>query len=156
MRWSVAPTITSLPELSAGEIPLTTENQTRATTPYERLGGQVVLRALVDRFYDLMEQDPAYAALRAMHAPDLAPMRDSLTGFLTGWSGGPRDWFGAGKCVMGAHRPLAITAETTAQWLDAMGRAVDAVLGARDPELAAALIDALRQMATAMGPRTPA
>ena len=126
---------------------------TRPTTPYERLGGREVLRELVDRFYDLMDQDPAYAALRAMHAPDLAPMRESLTGFLTGWSGGPRDWFGAGKCVMGAHRSLAITGQTTGEWLDAMGRAVDDVLAPRDPELAAALIDALRQMATAMGPR---
>lgn len=134
----------------------TSATASRPTTPYERLGGRAVLRTLVDRFYDLMEQDPAYAALRAMHAADLAPMRESLTGFLTGWSGGPRDWFASGKCVMGAHRPLAITAETTGEWLDAMGRAVDEVLGQRDPELAAALLDALRQMAQGMAPRTPA
>lgn len=133
-----------------------TATATRPATPYERLGGRPVLRALVDRFYDLMEQDPAYAALRAMHADDLGPMRESLTGFLTGWSGGPRDWFAAGKCVMGAHRPLAITAQTTAEWLHAMGRAVDEVLVASDPELAAALIDALRQMAAGMAPRARA
>lgn len=156
MRWPGQWPIAILPELSAGEIPLTTATESRPTTPYERLGGRDVLRALVDRFYDLMEQDPTYADLRAMHAADLAPMRDSLTGFLTGWSGGPRDWFAGGKCVMGAHRPLAITAATTAEWLHAMGRAVDEVLGARDPELASALMAALRQMASGMGPRPAA
>lgn len=135
---------------------MTTDTQTRPTTPYERLGGREVLRALVDRFYDLMEQDPAYAALRAMHAADLAPMRESLTGFLVGWSGGPRDWFASGKCVMSAHRPLAITAETTREWLDAMARAVDETLGQRDPDLAKAMIEALQQMALGMAPRTPA
>lgn len=152
MHWPKQSPIASLPELSAGEISLTTETQTRPNTPYERLGGRDVLRAVVDRFYDLMEQDPAYAALRAMHAADLAPMRESLTGFLTGWSGGPRDWFAGGKCVMGAHRPLAITPATAAEWLDAMGRAVDAVLGERDPELARAMLEALGQMARGMVP----
>ena len=68
-------------------------------TPYDRIGGREVLRAIVNRFYDLMDEDPAYAGLRAMHAEDLAPMRQSLTGFLTGWSGGPRDWFAEGKWV---------------------------------------------------------
>ena len=134
----------------------TTATASRPTTPYDRLGGREVLRGLVDRFYDLMEQDPDYARLRALHAADLAPMRESLTGFLTGWSGGPRDWFAGGKCVMGAHRPLAITAETTDEWLHAMGRAVDDTLGPRDPELAAALLDALRQMARGMAPRPAA
>jgi hemoglobin len=138
------------------EIAVTTDTETRPTTPFERIGGISVLRAIVDRFYDLMDEDPAFAELRAMHAPDLAPMRESLTGFLTGWSGGPRDWFAGGKCVMGAHRPLAISAAAAQQWMAAMRRAIDESLGGADPELAAAMIDVLRQMAAGMVNRTEA
>lgn len=127
-----------------------TATATAPTTPYERLGGTPVLRAIVDRFYDLMDSDPAYAELRAMHAADLAPMRTSLTSFLAGWSGGPRDWFAGGKCVMSLHRPMAISAETSAQWMGAMGRAVNETVGERDPEIAKALLLVLEQMATGM------
>lgn len=129
---------------------MTAQTQSRPTTPYERLGGHDTLRAIVDRFYDLMDEDPAYAELRAMHAPDLDPMRDSLTGFFAGWSGGPRDWFEGGKCVMSLHRPLAITAETGRQWMDAMRRAIDETVGGNDPEIAKAMTDVLQQMATGM------
>ena len=133
---------------------MTTESETppatRPQTPYERLGGQEPLRRIVDRFYDLMESEPAYAELRAMHAPDLAPMRESLTGFFVGWSGGPRDWFAQGKCVMGLHGSLGVTAETARQWMEAMRRAIDETVGARDPALAEVMATVLQQMATGM------
>jgi hemoglobin len=95
-------------------------------TPFEAIGGEDQVRQLVNRFYDLMEGDPAYAALRAMHAESLDEMRTSLTGFLTGWLGGPRDWFAAhpGVCIMSAHAKIAVTPETARQWVDAMGRAL--------------------------------
>ena len=120
-------------------------------TPFERLGGRDVLQAITDRFYDLMEQDPAYAKLRAMHAPDLAPMRSSLAGFLTGWSGGPRDWWeqNPGKCMMSMHKPFAIDREVAGQWADAMKRAIADVAPA-DTEIATALADVLANMALGM------
>jgi len=74
---------------------LTTVTANRAATPFERIGGTEILRRIVDRFYDLMDSDPDYADLRAMHATDLGPMRDSLTGFLTGWT----------TCGKGIHVP---------------------------------------------------
>ena len=135
---------------------MTTETETRPATPYERLGGREVLRTIVDRFYDLMDEDPAYAALRAMHAANLAPMRESLTGFLTGWSGGPRDWFASGRCVMGAHRQLAIDPSLAEEWMAAMGRAIGEIVGGRDPEMAGAMTDVLRQMAKGMANRPAA
>lgn len=93
-----------------------------AMTPYERLGGYVTIQRIVDRFYDLMDSDRTFAELRAMHGADLAPMRASLAGFLTGWSGGPRDWFdrNPGKCMMSAHARLDIRAHEAAQWCEAM------------------------------------
>ena len=113
------------------------------------IGGAVTIQAIVKRFYDLMESDPAYAQLRALHAPDLGPMRESLTDFLIAWSGGPRHWFERrpGACVMSAHRNVAVDAATRDQWVDAMHRAIDENL---EPGIGAAMIDALGRMATAM------
>lgn len=121
------------------------------TSPYERLGGRAVFEAISERFYDVMDSDPAYARLRAMHAPDLAPMRKSLAGFLTGWSGGPRDWWTAnpGKCMMSAHKPFAIDAQVAGQWAEAMKRAIGDVAPA-DAEIADALTNVLTTMALGM------
>ncbi len=127
------------------------ETATPPRSAYDRIGGQPAVRAVVDRFYDLMDADPAYAQLRAMHAGDLSPMRASLTGFLTAWLGGPRDWFAdnPGKCMMSAHRGVAMTEGTARQWADAMNRAVYG--GVDDAALAAKMADALGGMALNMG-----
>lgn len=100
-------------------------SKTQVATPFEQIGGTPAITALVERFYDLMDSDPDYAELRAIHARDLAPMRTSLAGFLTGWAGGPRDWFeqNPGKCMMSAHSQIPISARTAQQWLSAMNRA---------------------------------
>jgi len=131
---------------------MTTDTQTRPSTPYDRLGGTATLQRIVDRFYDLMDSDPEYAPLRAMHAADLAPMRRSLTGFLAGWSGGPRDWFDAnpGRCMMSLHKPFTIGPDVAGQWAAAMRRAIHDTVGAADPDVAKAMSDVLDQMAMGM------
>ena len=123
----------------------------RPPSPYEQLGGAPVIEAIVERFYDLMESDPAYAGLRAMHAEDLGPMRASLAGFLAGWSGGPRDWFEArpGACMMSLHAKLPINRDLAGQWIEAMSRAIVAQPGL-DPPLANAFTDTLARMAMGM------
>jgi len=125
--------------------------QTPAATPFERIGGHGVLRKITDRFYDLMDQDPAYAQLRAMHAPDLAEMRAMLPLFLAGWAGGPRDWFEAnpGKCMMSMHAPFPIGRQTADQWAQAMRRAL-ADTAVADREIADAMADVLERMAKGM------
>ena len=130
---------------------MATATDTTPKTPFDRLGGHPTIKAIVNRFYDLMDSDPAYAELRAMHAPDLAPMRHSLAGFLAAWAGGPRDWFeeNPGKCMMSAHKGFAIGKLTAGQWSDAMGRAIAETIG-EDAELAKAMAGALDQMARAM------
>lgn len=121
--------------------------------PYDLIGGTDAVARFVDRFYDLMDGDARYAALRALHAADLTPMRTSLTGFLVAWLGGPRDWFDArpGACVMSAHAGISITAETADQWMDAMTRAL-ADSGV-DPSLSTRIGDAFARMAGGMARR---
>ncbi len=59
-------------------------------SPYQRLGGEVAVRMLVDRFYDLMDTLPEAESIRAMHPDDLSGSKDKLFKFLSGWLGGPQ------------------------------------------------------------------
>ncbi|MGF7149376.1 hemoglobin [Sphingomonas zeicaulis] len=120
-------------------------------SPYERIGGAPGVGRLANRFYDLMEDVPRYATLRAMHAPDLAATRQSLTRFLTAWLGGPRDWFverPSARCIMSMHRALGVTPATAAQWLHAMSRALEDV--EVEPALASMMRSAFARMSSAM------
>lgn len=121
-----------------------------AASPYEMIGGKEGVAKLVEAFYDLIQTDPAYDELRAMHAPDLAPVRASLTGFLTGWLGGPRDWFeqNPGKCMMSVHAAFPINETTARQWIAAMSRAL--ARSDLDATLVVALNDAFARMAAGM------
>ncbi|MCT2401323.1 group II truncated hemoglobin [Novosphingobium mangrovi (ex Huang et al. 2023)] len=121
-------------------------------TPFYRLGGAPVFEAICNRFYDLMEQDPAYAELRAIHAEDLTPMRESLPKFLAGWAGGPRDWFEAnpGRCMMSIHKPFTISKALGAQWAEAMQRAI-ADVDPQPADMAKAMGDVLADLANGMG-----
>lgn len=95
-------------------------------TIYELLGGAEGVRAVVDRFYDLMDREPAFAPIRAMHAPDLTPMRSSLFEWLSGWLGGPA-FYAQRKgtvCITGAHMPFRIDADAADQWVACMTRAL--------------------------------
>jgi hemoglobin len=97
------------------------------TAPYEMIGGAAKLRQIVDRFYDIMDRAPEAAGIRAMHAEDLAPMRDRLFDFLSGWMGGPPLYFQRPdrKCIVSAHRPYAIGAAEAEQWMMCMRRAME-------------------------------
>jgi hemoglobin len=135
---------------------MSTEEIAASGTPFEMIGGAEVVRDIVDRFYDLMEGDPAYRRLRALHATDLAPMRISLSGFLTAWLGGPRDWFveHPGVCMMSAHARMEIDQDVAGQWVDAMRRAI---ANARvHPDIVTRMSDALASMAQGMVRRAAA
>lgn len=120
-------------------------------TPFQLIGGPEPVEAIVARFYALMDADPAYAALRAMHGEDLAPVRAGLAAYLTAWLGGPRDWFDipGNGCIMSLHRPLPITPDLAGQWVAAMGRAIADQPGI-DALFAAQMAQALGRMAHGM------
>lgn len=123
----------------------------RPQTPYEALGGRETIERIVQRFYDLLESEPQYARLRAMHAADLGPVRHSLAGWLIAWAGGPKDWFDENprKCMMSVHRGLGIAEDTAGQWADAMARAI-AECGPDDRVLGRSMAERLSLMAQAM------
>jgi hemoglobin len=91
-------------------------------TPYEQLGGETAVRALVDRFYDLMNLEPAYAGIRALHPADLSGSRDKLYWFLSGWLGGPdlyQSRFGH-PMLRARHLPYSIGTGERDQWMACM------------------------------------
>lgn len=127
----------------------------RPVTPYDRIGGREPVIHLVRRFYDLMESDPAYAQLRAIHADDLGPMRESLTDFLVAWMGGPRDWHDKrpGACIMSAHATMrGLDEDTARQWMQCMKEAA-ADLMKRDPQLAESMLASMHSMGKTMAAR---
>lgn len=99
----------------------------RQVSPYAEIGGADGVRRLVDRFYDIMDSDPAAADLRAMHARDLGPIRERLFEFLSGWLGGPPLYFQrpGHNCIMSAHRRYRIGEAERDQWMMCIRRAME-------------------------------
>lgn len=99
---------------------------TPAVTAYDLLGGDVRVRQLVDRFYDLMDLEPAYVDLRAAHGASLDEARDKLYWFLSGWLGGPNlfiERFGHPR-LRARHLPFAIGIKERDQWVACMSQAM--------------------------------
>lgn len=110
------------------------ENENEQATAFDLIGGEDVLRRLTDRFYDLMDLEPAYRELRAVHGPDLASARDKLFWFLCGWMGGPNHYierFGHPR-LRARHMPFRIGILERDQWLACMNQAMQEV-GVADP-----------------------
>lgn len=95
-------------------------------TPFEWIGGEEKVRALVDRFYDLMDLEPGYQELRQAHGSSLQDARDKLFWFLCGWLGGPDHYqqrFGHPRLRM-RHMPFSIGILERDQWLACMDQAM--------------------------------
>lgn len=100
--------------------------ETSAPSAFALLGGERKVRELVDRFYDLMELEPEFAKIRAMHPTPLDSSRDKLFWFLCGWLGGPDMYvsrFGHPR-LRARHLPFAIASEERDQWLRCMAWAM--------------------------------
>ena len=94
---------------------------------YEMIGGEIGLRSLVNRFYDLMETSPEAETIRAFHAKSLKQSREKLFLFLSGWSGGPQlyvERFGHPRLRM-RHMPFPIGKIERDEWLWCMNKALD-------------------------------
>ena len=97
--------------------------------PYDRVGVEAEVRVLVDRFYDLMDLDPAYGEIRRLHPESLDGSRDKFYWFLCGWLGGPQhytDRFGH-PMLRARHMPYSIGILERDQWLLCMRTAMQEV-----------------------------
>jgi len=103
------------------------EAPTIEVTPYELIGGEATVRRLADRFYAIMDSDPGASNIRAMHERDLAPIRQLLFEFLSGWLGGPPLYSSRPehRCIMSAHRPYEIGDAERDEWMMCMRTAMD-------------------------------
>ncbi len=95
-------------------------------TPYEILGGETGVRALVDRFCDLMDTLPEAEGIRRLHPHDLASSREKLFLFLSGWFGGPglyAERYGQ-PMLRARHLPFPIGNRERDEWMVCMERAL--------------------------------
>ena len=93
---------------------------------FEWIGGEPAVRALVDRFYDLMDLEPGYRELRASHGSTLDEARQKLFWFLCGWLGGPDHYisrFGHPR-LRARHMPFSIGIQERDQWVACMDQAM--------------------------------
>lgn len=100
------------------------ESDTGKQTPFELIGGEANVRALVERFYDAMdEHEPALAALHALEAGKVSrESRDKFALFLIGWLGGPQEYVrrhGHPRLRM-RHAHVAVTQGMRDAWMRAM------------------------------------
>ncbi|MEQ1516271.1 MAG: group II truncated hemoglobin [Usitatibacteraceae bacterium] len=95
-------------------------------TPYDLIGGEMMVRAVVMRFYDLMDEDPDYFAVRKLHPPSMDGSREKLFMFLSGWLGGPSLYeqaYGHPR-LRARHMHVAIGIAERDQWMACMTRAM--------------------------------
>jgi hemoglobin len=104
-----------------------TSEESQTQSAFDLIGGDAKLRELVDRFYDLMELEPEFAGIRAMHPTPTDSSRDKLYWFLSGWTGGPSlyiERFGHPR-LRARHLPFSIGIAERDQWLRCMERAME-------------------------------
>jgi hemoglobin len=121
-----------------------------ADSVYARLGGAPAVRALVERFYALMDELPEAYTVRKMHPESLAGSADSLFKFLSGWFGGPPLYArerGHPRLRM-RHAPYAVGAVERDEWMLCMTQALQEQVA--DPALRAAVQRAFAEMAQHM------
>jgi hemoglobin len=121
---------------------------------YTLIGGEATVRALVKRFYELMDTLPEARGIRKMHTADLAGIEEKLFMYLTGWLGGPQlyvEKYGH-PMLRARHLPFSIGMSEVKQWLMCMRQALEETIP--DQSLRAHIDSALTGLALHMRNRT--
>jgi len=122
---------------------------------YERIGGAEKVRALVHRFYELMDEQPETHGIRKLHPSSLHGSEEKLFEFLSGWMGGPQLYVEKhGHPMLRArHLPFPIGDSERDQWMLCMKQALQEVV--EDAKLRDELIAAFQKVADHMRNRAP-
>ena len=98
--------------------------------PFDEIGGEDAVRALVERFYDAM--DRTETKLARMHAGDedgrvSRETRDRFALFLIGWLGGPQDYVAehGHPRLRWRHSRVAVDLAMRDAWMRCMNIAMD-------------------------------
>ncbi|MCC2611136.1 group II truncated hemoglobin [Neorhizobium petrolearium] len=96
-------------------------------TLYEAIGGEATVRALVKRFYELMDTLPEAARCRAIHPPSLKGSEAKLYDYLTGYLGGPPVYVEkhGHPRLRARHFAAAIGPQERDEWMLCFRRAMD-------------------------------
>lgn len=98
---------------------------TEAQTPYEILGDQGI-KTLANAFFEVMDELPLAADIRAMHAESLDHIKRMMSAYLTGWMGGPPVYqaIKGTVCLTEPHEMFRIGPKERDQWLACMDEAL--------------------------------
>jgi hemoglobin len=119
-------------------------------TPYLLMGGEVAVRKLANRFYDIMETAPEAKELYAIHPLPLDSIRQKFFEFLSGWLGGPalfEQKYGHPR-LRARHLPFTVNQQLRDQWMYCMDQALDEVV--ENKMLRDGIRQSLGQLATHM------
>jgi len=95
------------------------------SSPFEALGGEAVIRSIVEDFYDIIDAEAP--VLRAMLPKDDSTSRRKLGDYIVEWTGGPELYTperGHPRMKM-RHMPFVIAESDARQWLACMTKALD-------------------------------
>lgn len=116
-------------------------------TPFDHIGGQPAIDALVDAFYRRMDQLPDAKIIRDMHADDLKPVGEVLKRYLGEWLGGPKLYSqerGHPRLRM-RHMSFKIGPSERDAWMACMSGALEEVVA--DASLRAQLLNSFYKLA---------
>ena len=97
---------------------------------YERIGGPEKVRALVRRFYQIMDELPESYGIRKLHPENLGGSEEKLFKFLSGWMGGPQlfvEEYGH-PMLRQRHMSFPISNSERDQWLMCMNSALQDIV----------------------------
>ncbi|HEX9864041.1 MAG TPA: group II truncated hemoglobin, partial [Acidimicrobiia bacterium] len=110
--------------MEIGPEPISAHPWGDAPTPYEEIGGDSSVRALVEEFYDIIDAESP--RLRAMLPRDTSTSRQKLYEFLSGWLGGPALYMerrGHPRLRL-RHMPFDIGTPEAEEWMRCMAKAI--------------------------------
>ncbi len=117
------------------------------TTLYDAIGGDGTVRALVKRFYELMDTLPEARRCRALHPADLSGSEEKLYDYLTGWLGGPplyTDKYGH-PMLRRRHFGAVIGPQERDEWLLCFRKAMDEAVS--HPKLREIILEPVTRLA---------